>query len=136
MLTERGMCSPGYPGTQAWSQRVMSSNPPRSLPGVDISPGLVCNLAAFVTVVGHTCQALITDRISFGVTLIPITWGWENAVGRRAGSSSVKFEVCEVSTFSSVKWVGTSTNGLSFLSGPGTMLSSVQNSDAHHGGGP
>lgn len=40
------MCSPGYAGVQAWSQTVLSSNPPESLPGVGISSGLVCNLAA------------------------------------------------------------------------------------------
>lgn len=46
MLGERGMCSPGYDGTQAWSQTVLSSNPPKSLPGIGVSPGHVYNLAA------------------------------------------------------------------------------------------
>lgn len=45
-----------------WSQRVLSSNPPKSLPGIGISPELVYNLAASCTVVGHTCQVFVTDR--------------------------------------------------------------------------
>lgn len=57
-------------------------------------------------------------------------------MGRRAGSPGVKFEVCEVSAFSSVKWIGTNTSGLGILSGPASMLSSVQNSLARRGGGP
>lgn len=66
---EGDVLTPGL--SQAWSQTVLSSNPPKSLPGIGISPGLVCNLAASCTVVGHTCQVFITDQISLGVTLIP-----------------------------------------------------------------
>lgn len=105
--------------------------------------GLTATWQHLVTVVGHTGQALITDQISFGVTLIPITWEQEKGRGqepsllhRKARSPGVKFEIREVSTSSFVKWIGTSTSCLGSLSGPASVLSSLQNSFAPHGKGP
>lgn len=81
---EGDVLTPGYAGTQAWSKTVLSSNPPKSLSGIGINPGLVCNLAVSCTVVGHICQGLVTDRISFGVTLIPTMSEQEKCHGQEA----------------------------------------------------
>lgn len=147
MLTERGMCSPGYAGVQAWSQTVLSSNPPKSLPGVGISSGLICNLAPSCNC-GWTHTPSPCHRPNFfWCRPHPYNMGagdmpWAGAfslkkaeLDRKASSPGVKFEDWDVLTSSSVKWVGASAGCSGSLSGPTSVLSSVQNF-AHHGGGP